>query len=95
MARMSIEDGLFLAAELERGDLADAAYVHGALQTYEDRRKPHTRQVSEQACWTGRIFHRLPRPLRPLRREATPRHILSRLAEIDEVERRAGRAPMV
>jgi 6-hydroxynicotinate 3-monooxygenase len=98
-AGMSIEDGFFLAAELAGCDVRDLAQVRRALQAYEDRRKPHTKQVSEQAYWTGRIFHHLPRPLRPIRDlfydhtpllqkivgEATPKHILSQLEEIDRV----------
>jgi 6-hydroxynicotinate 3-monooxygenase len=101
-AGMSIEDGYFLAAELQTGDLSDLAHVRRALQAYEDRRKPHTRQVSEQAYWTGRMFHHAPRVLRPVRDliydhtpllqkmigEATPTHILSQLQEIDDAEAR-------
>jgi len=99
-AGMSIEDGYFLAAELERVDVRDPAAVRGALQAFEERRKPHTRRVTEQAYMTGRLFHRAPAPLRPLRDlvydhtpllqkvigEATPKHILKQLAEIDAVE---------
>ena len=99
---MSIEDGYFLAGELERIDVRDSAAVRTALQAFEDRRKPHTRQVTEQAFWTGWAFHRLPRPLRPLRDvvydhtpllqkvigDDTPKHILKQLAEIDDAERR-------
>ena len=76
--------------------------MRSALQAYEDRRKPHTKQVTEQAYWTGLMFHRLPRPLRPLRDlvydrtpllqkiigDDTPKHILSQLAEIDDAEAR-------
>jgi 6-hydroxynicotinate 3-monooxygenase len=103
-AGMSIEDGYFLAAELERIDVADTAAVRRALQAYEDRRKPHTKRVTEQAFMTGFMFHRLPAPLRPLRDlvfdhtpllqkvigDQTPAHILRQLAEIDAVERRSG-----
>ena len=56
--------------------------------------------MSQQAFFTGFAFHRLPRPLRPLRDlvydhtpllqkvigDDTPKHILSQLAEIDAVE---------
>ena len=101
-AGMSIEDGYFLASELEHIDVRDTLAVRAALQAYEDRRKPHTRQVTEQAFYTGFMFHRLPRPLRPLRDlvydhtpllqklvgDDTPKHILSQLAEIDTVEAR-------
>ena len=105
-AGMSIEDGYFLAAELAEADPGDVAQVRRALQAYEDRRKPHTRQVTEQAYWTGFMFHRLPKTLRPLRDlvydrtpllqkvvgDATPAHILAQLEEIDAAERRlAGR----
>ena len=62
--------------------------------------------MTEQAFYTGFAFHRLPRPLRPLRDlvydhtpllqkvigDDTPKHILSQLAEIDEAERRAAGA---
>ncbi|WCB93289.1 6-hydroxynicotinate 3-monooxygenase [Baekduia alba] len=99
-AGMSIEDGYFLASELERIDVRDLGSVRRALQAFEDRRKPHTRRVSQQAFFTGYAFHRIPHPLRPLRDlvydhtpmlqkvvgDATPDHILSQLAEIDQVE---------
>src|SRR5947209_2991508 len=45
-AGMSIEDGYFLASELEQVDVHDTAQVRQALQAFEDRRKPHTRRVS-------------------------------------------------
>jgi len=96
-AGMSIEDGYFLARELSAVDIADTAAVRGALQAYEDRRKPHTAQVSQAAYHTGRVFHHLPAPLRPLRDfvfdhtpflqrmigNEMPSHILSQLAEIE------------
>jgi 2-polyprenyl-6-methoxyphenol hydroxylase-like FAD-dependent oxidoreductase len=101
-AGMSIEDGYFLAAELAEADVRDAGAVSRALQAYEERRKKHTRTVSEQAYWTGKVFHHLPRPLRPLRDlvfdhtpllqkvigDDSPAHILRQLAEIDAVEAR-------
>ena len=101
-AGMSIEDGYFLAGELERVDLRDTAAVRAALQAYEDRRKPHTAKVSQQAFFTGFAFHRLPAPLRVVRDlvydhtpllqkvigDDTPKHILSQLDEIDAVEAR-------
>jgi 6-hydroxynicotinate 3-monooxygenase len=100
-AGMSIEDGYFLASELERIDVADDTAVRVALQRFEDRRKPHTKRVTEQAFWTGYMFHRLPRPLRPVRDlvydhtpllqrvigDDTPKHILGQLAEVEAVER--------
>jgi 2-polyprenyl-6-methoxyphenol hydroxylase-like FAD-dependent oxidoreductase len=100
-AGMSIEDGYFLAAELERADLRDTAQVTAALQAYEQRRKKHTATISQMAWANGIMFHRLPRWLAPVRDaifdhtpflqkvigEATPGQILSQLAEIDEVER--------
>jgi 6-hydroxynicotinate 3-monooxygenase len=99
-AGMSIEDGYFLATELEKIDVRDTGAVRGALQAFEDRRKPHTRQVTQQAFYTGFAFHRIPRLLRPLRDlvydrtpmlqkvvgDATPDHILSQLAEVDAAE---------
>ena len=101
-AGMSIEDGYFLMAELEQVELTRSDEVRRALQAFEDRRKKHTASVSQQAYYTGFMFHRLPAPLRPLRDfiydhtpllqkvigEATPGQILSQLREIDEVEQR-------
>jgi len=66
-AGMSIEDGYFLARELQAVEMSDTAAVKAALQRYEERRKPHTAQVTEQAFFNGRIFHHTPRFLRPLR----------------------------
>ena len=97
-AGMSIEDGYFLAQELARVEIKDTEAVITALQAYEDRRKPHTAEVSETAYRVGRIFHHTPRPLRALRDwifdhtsflqrmigEKMPDHICSQLAEIDE-----------
>lgn len=97
-AGMSIEDGYFLARELEAVDVADTQAVVGALQRYEDRRKPHTSSVSQGAFHAGRMFHHLPRPLRPIRDaifdhtpllqkivgDVMPKHILSQLAEIED-----------
>jgi 2-polyprenyl-6-methoxyphenol hydroxylase-like FAD-dependent oxidoreductase len=66
-AGMSIEDGYFLARELDAVDVRDASAVSTALQAFEDRRKPHTAKVSQQAYYTGLVLHRLPRPVRPIR----------------------------
>ncbi len=99
-AGMSIEDGYFLARELAAIDIADTAAVEGALQRFEDRRKPHTSRVSQEAYQTGRMFHHLPTPLRPLRDfvfdhtpflqkmvgDEMPKHILSQLAEIEDAD---------
>lgn len=96
-AGMSIEDGYFLARELSAIDVSDAAATRRALQAYEDRRKPHTAIVTETAYRTGRMFHHLPKPLRPLRDlvfdrtpllqkvigDAMPAQILSQLQEIE------------
>jgi 2-polyprenyl-6-methoxyphenol hydroxylase-like FAD-dependent oxidoreductase len=101
-AGMSIEDGYFLAAELEKVDAKDSIAVARALQAYEDRRKPHTRKVTQQAFMTGRVFHHIPRPLAPARDfvldhtpllqkvigDATPSHILTQMEEIETVEAR-------
>jgi len=95
-AGMSIEDGYFLARELAAIDIADRQAVEEALQRYEERRKPHTAWVTEQARFNGRIFHHTPRALQPLRDfvfdhtsflqkvigDQTPRHILKQLEEI-------------
>lgn len=97
-AGMSIEDGYFLARELSAIDIADGASVSAALQRYEDRRKPHTSRVSQEAFRVGRMFHHLPTPLRPVRDfvfdhtpflqrmvgDGMPEHILSQLAEIED-----------
>lgn len=99
-AGMSIEDGYFLARELAAVDVADDAAVAAALQRYEDRRKPHTSKVSQGAYHTGRMFHHLAAPLRPIRDfvfdhspllqkmvgDEMPAHILSQLAEIEDAE---------
>lgn len=98
-AGMSIEDGYFLARELQTCDIRDDTSVRNALQAYEDRRKPHTARVSQQAYFTGKIFHHTPRLLRPLRDliydhtpflqkmvgDDTPAHILKQLNEIEDV----------
>ncbi|TWB40602.1 FAD-dependent oxidoreductase [Nitrospirillum pindoramense] len=97
-AGMSIEDGYFLARELDAVSLSDTEAVRQALQRYEDRRKPHTAQVSQGAYHTGRAFHHMPKALRPVRDwvfdhtpvlqkfvgDAMPGHILSQLAEIED-----------
>lgn len=101
-AGMSIEDGYFLAAELELVDVHHTAQVRGALQAFEERRKKHTSQESQMAWINGIMFHRLPSWLAPARDfvfdhtpllqkvigEATPGQILSQLGEIDEAEAR-------
>jgi 2-polyprenyl-6-methoxyphenol hydroxylase-like FAD-dependent oxidoreductase len=97
-AGMSIEDGYFLARELSAGDITNPQFVRKALQAYEERRKPHTSRVSQQAYFTGRLFHHTPKPLRGLRDfifdhtsflqkvigDATPGHILKQLQEIED-----------
>ena len=97
-AGMSIEDGYFLARELQAIEMSDSAAVRAALQRYEERRKPHTAQVTQQAFFNGRIFHHTPRLLQPLRDfvfdhtpflqkvigDAAPGHILKQLEEIDD-----------
>jgi 2-polyprenyl-6-methoxyphenol hydroxylase-like FAD-dependent oxidoreductase len=102
-AGMSIEDGYFLARELSAGDVSDAQFVRRALQAYEDRRKPHTARVSQQAYFTGKLFHHTPTLLRPMRDfifdhtpflqkvigDDTPGHILRQLLEIEDGPRAA------
>lgn len=97
-AGMSIEDGYFLARELSAVPIGDRSAVIGALQRYEDRRKPHTSAVSQGAYYTGKLFHHLPAFLRPMRDfvldrtpalqwfvgDQMPNHILSQLAEIED-----------
>ena len=103
---MSIEDGYFLAAELEGVDVGDSGRVRKALQAFEERRKKHTARVSQMAWMHGLMFHRAPSWLAPVRDlifdrtpllqkvigEATPGQILSQLDEIDAVE--AARGPV-
>jgi 2-polyprenyl-6-methoxyphenol hydroxylase-like FAD-dependent oxidoreductase len=95
-AGMSIEDGYFLAHELAAVDLADTAAARRALQAYEERRKPHTARVVQEAYMTGKAFHHMPALLRPLRDlvydhtpflqkvigNDTPQHICAQLDEI-------------
>ncbi|WP_343617329.1 NAD(P)/FAD-dependent oxidoreductase [Novosphingobium sp.] len=99
-AGMSIEDGYFLARELAAVDLRDTAQVRGALERFEQRRIPHTIQVTQGAYHTGRIFHHCPAFLRPIRDwvfdhtpllqkmvgNEMPKHILSQLSEIENGE---------
>jgi len=97
-AGMSLEDGYFLAREVDAIDITDTTAVTAALQRYEDRRKPHCARVSQEAYITGKMFHHIPAFLRPLRDfvfdhskflqrnqgDALPNHILKQLAEIEE-----------
>jgi 6-hydroxynicotinate 3-monooxygenase len=106
-AGMSIEDGYFLARELDACDIRDDDSVRRALQRYEDRRKPHTSRVSQQAYFTGKLFHRTPRLLQPVRDfvfdhtsllqkivgDATPAHILAQLEEITDSDSHPTPAP--
>jgi len=99
-AGMSIEDGYFLARELSRVDVGDTSQIRAALQAYEDRRKPHTAKMSQLAYYNGIVFHRLPRPLAPLRDlifdhtpllqrvigDQMPSDIVAQLAEIEDPE---------
>jgi 2-polyprenyl-6-methoxyphenol hydroxylase-like FAD-dependent oxidoreductase len=101
-AGMSIEDGYFLAYELQRCEIRNETHVYASLKRYEGRRKAHTAWVTEQARFNGRIFHHAPKWLQPLRDlffdhtsflqrvigDATPGHILKQLEEID-------RAPLI
>jgi 2-polyprenyl-6-methoxyphenol hydroxylase-like FAD-dependent oxidoreductase len=103
-AGMSIEDGYLLACELEAIDVHDPGQVRGALQRFEDRPKPHTRQMSQVAYANGIMFHRLPSWLTPLRDlvfdhspllqkvigDQMPSDILSQLDEIEAAEARRG-----
>jgi len=98
-AGMSIEDGYFLARELAACDIGDAVSVHRALLAYENRRKPHTARFSQQAYFTGKLFHHAPPMLRPLRNlvldhtpflqwmigDSMPQQIVSQLEDIDEL----------
>jgi 2-polyprenyl-6-methoxyphenol hydroxylase-like FAD-dependent oxidoreductase len=97
-AGMSIEDGYFLARELAACDMRDTPAVRQALQAYEDRRRPHTSQVSRLAYFNGMVFHRVPAWLQPIRDfvfdrtpflqkvigDDMPAQIISQLAEIED-----------
>lgn len=96
-AGMSVEDGYFIGKALEGVDGTDSSAVRGALQKFEDARKPHTGPVSQGAYITGKIFHRVPAFLRPLRDfifdhtsflqknqgDAVPAHIIKQLEFIE------------
>lgn len=97
-AGMSIEDGYFLSrfAPAEKAD--SRAALTRALQEFEDARKPHTGPVSQQAYMTGKIFHHVPAPFRPIRDfffdhssflqkvqgDGTPAHIIKQLALVED-----------
>jgi 2-polyprenyl-6-methoxyphenol hydroxylase-like FAD-dependent oxidoreductase len=66
-AGMSIEDGYFFGRALRGVDLTDLAAVQGALQSYEDPRKPHTAKQVNMARMLGKVFHHAPAALRPIR----------------------------
>lgn len=97
-AGMSIEDGYFLGKQLNGINANSTGEIRQALQTFEDMRKPHTNKVSQQAYITGKIFHKVPRWLQPLRDwyfdnskflqrnqgDAVPRHILAQLDAIED-----------
>ena len=101
-AGMAIEDGYFLGRRLAGVDLSDQAAVEAALHAYETPRKPHTKLQSNLAYNLGRVFHRSPAPLRPIRDfvfdhtpmlqkvigDATPGEILAQIDEIDQAEAR-------
>lgn len=100
-AGMSIEDGYFLGRRLAGVDLGDYAAVREALEQFEKPRKPHTKTQTQLAYNLGRVFHRAPAPLRPLRDfvfdhtpmlqkvigDASPAEIVAQLDDIDAVER--------
>lgn len=97
-AGMSIEDGYFVGRALRGIDLTDPTAVGRALRAYEEPRKSHTAAQVRLAWLNGRIFHHIPRPLRPLRDfvfdhtpflqkvvgDSNPREILKQLALIKD-----------
>jgi 2-polyprenyl-6-methoxyphenol hydroxylase-like FAD-dependent oxidoreductase len=97
-AGMSIEDGYFLARELAACDVGDTSSVHRALLAYENRRRPHTSRFSQQAYFTGKLFHHAPPFLRPLRNflldhtpflqwvigDSAPQQIVKQLEDIED-----------
>lgn len=66
-AGMAIEDGYFLGRVLAGQDLTNPDQVRQAFQTYETPRKHHTRKMTGLAYNSGRAFHHVPAPIRPLR----------------------------
>lgn len=104
-AGMSIEDGYFLGLELRDVDARDTGALGRALQAFEDRRKPHTSRVSQEAYYVGKLYHHTPAFLRPLRDlmfdhtsflqkvqgDAVPRHIVKALPQIEDAPPRTSR----
>ncbi|KAA0962490.1 FAD-dependent monooxygenase [Microbacterium sp. ANT_H45B] len=97
-AGMSIEDGYFLRRFVPAEKASSTAALRQALQEFEDARKPHTGPVSQQAYFTGRIFHHVPAPFRAMRDfffdhtkflqkmqgDGTADHILKQLALVED-----------
>ncbi|KQU38440.1 MULTISPECIES: FAD-dependent oxidoreductase [unclassified Rhodococcus (in: high G+C Gram-positive bacteria)] len=99
-AGMSIEDGYFLGCALADTDVSDTRAVSEALQRFEDGRKPHTSKVTQDAYHAGKLFHHMPRVLRPVRDwlfdhtplaqktqgDSWPRHVRAQLDAIEDPE---------
>lgn len=99
-AGMSIEDGYFLGRRLAGLDLTNFEDVQNALATYEAPRRPHTAFQVNMAYRLGKIFHHIPKPMRPLRDmvfdntkflqkvigDQTPGEIIKQIDEIELVE---------
>jgi 2-polyprenyl-6-methoxyphenol hydroxylase-like FAD-dependent oxidoreductase len=97
-AGMSIEDGYFLGSSIADTDPSNTSDLLDALQAFEDNRKPHTAKVSQQAFFTGKMFHRAPAWIRVLRDfvfdhsrllqkiqgDAIPAHVIKELDSIEE-----------
>ncbi|GGH51566.1 FAD-dependent oxidoreductase [Microbacterium album] len=66
-AGMSIVDGYFLGQLLNGVDLADRDALTSALKKYEGVRVAHTAEQVARAHMLGRIFHKVPAPIRPIR----------------------------
>jgi len=101
-AGMATEDGYFLGRRLAGVDLTDYNAVRGALDAFEEPRKPHTARQVQQAYILGKLFHHTPGPLAAVRDaildrtsflqksvgETSPGEIVSQIAAIDEAESR-------
>ncbi|KQN86559.1 FAD-dependent oxidoreductase [Arthrobacter sp. Leaf69] len=97
-AGMSIEDGYLLGRFLADVNGTNTAALSSALQAFEENRKPHTSKVSQQAYFTGKIFHHAPAFVRPIRDfifdhtrflqksqgDAVPQHIIKQLPSIED-----------
>ncbi|RAL02478.1 FAD-dependent oxidoreductase [Aspergillus ibericus CBS 121593] len=64
---IAIEDGYFLARELDGVDLRDVRAVSAGFELYEKLRVDYVNHHMEFARFSGHLFHSVPRPLAYLR----------------------------